>query len=1165
MNPDETRPPEGRDDGHLRYLLTAYIFGDISAAGCEEVETHLAACDECREEYELLVETIGVVGAVVNEPEDPADYSFETRRRERVLAASKRRGVIARLPGGWFTAAAAALLLFVFVFIPAQLNRQLVARAPSIGADSAVLESSYAADTKDALSSWGATSQEPMPTESPRANAAMPRTSTATPEVDSVGRGFERGKSLAQKREIQRRPTLLREPVPGGAPSPPKAAVPAPEPVADPSATAGVTFFGVEAKSNEPTRGRATNIYDRYKGTDTAGLKPGDDGRPRGDAARSLAASNDTWGFEADSEDEDTITFDADLQIMDELRVEPNEGRWSDTSVGLIAPNSNRPIAGFEGLSLGATLTDTRTGGESYGYGDAAGAQVRGGRVAGRATDKDLHFSQRLQGQLDDSPTGWSNGVAYDSQGGPGSGGGGAGGLTSTGEPSIKILAADGDAPRLKPDKIRPRRVAPRGRFREKRKAPHPTKKEAPRSELAYAAPTFQLTPPSQPQIESGISGDTLIDGVTSIDASRRAIGEEVAAGAVRRGASLARVQPELRLEPHIGNNLTSLNEFLPAQGENQRAVGERSQIAVAGETVAPSEGAFAEFAERRLALDGKRGERTRSKNRGLDGFGLEDRLEQEPEEAEEIDEDGAESIRFYRGGSQGWFAYDPNAFQALAEADDRERQLRAGRYFREIDPGSAEADSEFEVPEPTVGDEGLGREGFRKRYSVNPFVDTRVDYQSTFAMDVDTAAYRRAVDLVESGSLPEPDAVRVEAFVNSLQEEFPADPDHDFSVFCEGAPSPFGNDVDLLKITVKARELEDGERLPSVLTLAIDTSGSMLLEERLTTVRQSLGMLLDALSPDDRVAVVAYGSEAYLALPHTAARERERILSVLEGLEPQGDTNVEAGLDLAYRVADESYATRALNRVVLLSDGVATSGARTADDLVERARLYAGRGLYLSVVGFGRERYDDAFLGTLAQAGNGNYAYVDSVESAYNLFVRDLPSTIQVLARDAKIQVEFDRGTVESYRLLGYVNRDIADHDFRNDSVDAGEVGPGSTVTALYEIRRRPSSHGSLGRIAVRYHATTTGRVEELGFPLQVGVLATSLAEASDALLFSACLAETAELLMDSYWARTGSFGRVAQLLAALRPEFRTRDDVQELSNLVTRAQQLVVERLSQ
>jgi Ca-activated chloride channel family protein len=432
---------------------------------------------------------------------------------------------------------------------------------------------------------------------------------------------------------------------------------------------------------------------------------------------------------------------------------------------------------------------------------------------------------------------------------------------------------------------------------------------------------------------------------------------------------------------------------------------------------------------------------------------------------------------------------------------------------------------------------------------------------------------------------------VRTEGFINSYPVDCPTDPVEVFNVLPEGGPSPFGREpsgksLDLLKITLKARELRDGERKSAVLTLVVDTSGSMAAsaaaesasaaasaadttsagvdlsaESRLELVRGALRKLVEALDSQDRVGIVAYSTHPYLVLPHTPARERTRILGAIDSLRPSGATNVEAGLDLAYRVADEVFDPKALNRIILCSDGVANVGARGPEEILNKVEVFAHRGMFLSSVGFGMGKYNDLMMETLAKRGNGNYAYLDSLQEAEKIFQHDLPSTLHVLAKDAKIQVEFNPDVVSHYRLLGYEVRTIRDEDFRNDSVDAGEVGPGSTVTVLYELQRHAQGRGDLGKIYLRYRDAESERVQERNYPLKQGVLATRLEDTTDELRFVAALAESAELLRDSYWSRDGSWAKVIELLGGLSPGFQARAELHELLELALRAQELVVQ----
>lgn len=469
-------------------------------------------------------------------------------------------------------------------------------------------------------------------------------------------------------------------------------------------------------------------------------------------------------------------------------------------------------------------------------------------------------------------------------------------------------------------------------------------------------------------------------------------------------------------------------------------------------------------------------------------------------------------------------------------------------------------------IPPPQVGDEGLGEAEFRRRYGTNPFVDTRRDHLSTFALDVDTASFTLAKNHLQNGQLPPPRAIRVEEFVNSLPQDYQPDPEEVFSVFCDGMPSVFGpSGVELLRIGIKARELRPGERRPAVLTFAIDVSGSMAESARLEIVKRALEVLVGSLASSDQVAIIGFAGQASLVLPHTQARHRDRILGALQSLAPLGGTNVEAGLELAYRVASDALSPGSLHRVLLLSDGAANIGARGPEEILKKVGVFAKRGIYLSTVGIGMGRYNDQMLERLANEGNGNYSYVGTVEDAVRIFSQNLPSLSEVLAEDAKIQVDFNPETVAHYRLLGYENRDIRDEDFRNDRVDAGEVGPGTTVTALYEIARRPAAAGPLGKVFLRFRDAATRQIVERDYPIPEGVVARRAGEAGPPLRLLAAAAELAELLRGSYYARNGSFGQVIAQLLGLDEAARSRPEWQELYAMALQAQQVKIQRLQE
>ncbi|HSM15084.1 MAG TPA: von Willebrand factor type A domain-containing protein, partial [Thermoanaerobaculia bacterium] len=444
----------------------------------------------------------------------------------------------------------------------------------------------------------------------------------------------------------------------------------------------------------------------------------------------------------------------------------------------------------------------------------------------------------------------------------------------------------------------------------------------------------------------------------------------------------------------------------------------------------------------------------------------------------------------------------------------DAERQLaESGEALRAL-PGPVPAPA---APPSTGGtaepnDQAYGDMFFRPS-GTNPFVDTAEDALSTFALDVDTGSYTLARSYLERGTLPPPEAIRVEEFVNAQRYEDPAPRRGEFTLTAEGAPSPFAPSerYRLVRFAVKARELFPDQRKSAVLTFVVDVSGSMDRENRLGLVKRALDLLLDELRPDDRVGLVVYGSRGRVLLGHT--RDHEAIRDAIARLRPEGSTNAEEGLRLGYDLADQGFRSGLVNRVILCSDGVANVGATGPESILERIGEEARRGIELTTVGFGMGNYNDALMEQLADQGDGAYHYVDTLDEARKVFVENLTGTLQTVAKDAKVQVEFEPGTVDRWRLLGYENRDVADRDFRNDAIDAGEVGVGHAATALYEIRLAPGARGGerLATLRLRWTSVETGRVVEAHQELRVRDLGASFDRASRDLRLAAVAAELA------------------------------------------------------
>lgn len=371
----------------------------------------------------------------------------------------------------------------------------------------------------------------------------------------------------------------------------------------------------------------------------------------------------------------------------------------------------------------------------------------------------------------------------------------------------------------------------------------------------------------------------------------------------------------------------------------------------------------------------------------------------------------------------------------------------------------------------------------FYKNHGTNPFIDTEDDNFSTFAMDVDTASYAVMRRYLRDGHLPPTDAVRVEEFVNAFDYNYTLPKDDAFAVLMEGAPSKFGEGkrLQLLRVGIQGRVIPDTDRKDAILTFVVDVSGSMKMENRLGLVKRALTLLVDQLRPTDKVGIVVYGSDARVVLKHTGIDNREYIIDAINQLHTEGATNAEAGLRMGYKLALKNSKSDCINRVILCSDGVANVGNTGPDAILNTIGNYVKEGVTLTTVGFGMGNYNDVLMEQLANKGNGSYAYVDTFKEAKRVFVENLTGTLQVIAKDAKIQVEFNPDTVSRFRLLGYENRALAHEDFRKDDVDAGEVGSGHSVTALYEIKLHEDAVGKLATVFIRHENPDTQEVTEV------------------------------------------------------------------------------------
>lgn len=415
--------------------------------------------------------------------------------------------------------------------------------------------------------------------------------------------------------------------------------------------------------------------------------------------------------------------------------------------------------------------------------------------------------------------------------------------------------------------------------------------------------------------------------------------------------------------------------------------------------------------------------------------------------------------------------------------------------------------------------------------------VQTADQAVTTFSIDVDRASYANVRRFLTAGMLPPPDAVRIEEMLNYFTYRYPQPKDDvPFSITTEVAGTPWNTTTRLLRIGIQGRNLEEWKSAPNNLVFLIDTSGSMQPPNRLPLLKSAFRVLVDRLRAEDRVAMVAYAGAAGLVLRPTSGADKHKILEALDRLEAGGSTAGGAGIELAYEVAQQQFLDDGNNRVILATDGdfnVGMSSLEELEELIERKRK---SGVFLSVIGVGDNNFQDAKMELLADEGNGNYAYLDSQKEAEKVFKHELTGTLVAIARDVKVQVEFDPSKVVSYRQIGYENRALANEDFEDDTRDAGELGAGHSVTALYEIVMKPQTKGHVATVKLRYKEPKGG-VSRL-------VTASAVDEGREAFnaspdhQFAAAVAEFGMLLRNSPHKGTSSYAEVLQLARVARGE---------------------------
>lgn len=443
-------------------------------------------------------------------------------------------------------------------------------------------------------------------------------------------------------------------------------------------------------------------------------------------------------------------------------------------------------------------------------------------------------------------------------------------------------------------------------------------------------------------------------------------------------------------------------------------------------------------------------------------------------------------------------------------------------------------------APEPLpAGYRDQDREQYQK-LAQNPVHSVAEAPVSTFSIDVDTGSYANVRRLLNEGRLPPQGAVRLEEMLNYFPYAYaPPSDDSPFGITTELAPTPWNPHTRLLRIGIKASERSVEQLPPANLVFLVDVSGSMDRREGLPLVKGTLKLLVDQLRPQDKVSLVVYAGDSRVVLEPTSGKDKAKIRAAIEQLQAGGSTAGAAGIELAYRMAQQGFIDKGINRILLATDGDFNVGVSDFDSLKAMAAEKRRSGVSLTTLGFGVDNYNERLMEQLADAGDGNYAYIDNLREARKVLVEQLSSTLAVLAKNVKLQLEFNPAQVSEYRLLGYENRALKREDFNNDQVDAGEIGSGHTVTALYEIvpegqkgwleplryqaEAKPAGKGDeLAWLRVRWQKPEGGPSQLVERPIASSG-ASDLARASDDLRFAAAVAAFAQQLDGARY--TGGF----------------------------------------
>ena len=439
------------------------------------------------------------------------------------------------------------------------------------------------------------------------------------------------------------------------------------------------------------------------------------------------------------------------------------------------------------------------------------------------------------------------------------------------------------------------------------------------------------------------------------------------------------------------------------------------------------------------------------------------------------------------------------------------------------------------------------------KKYSDNPIKQVVAEPVSTFSLDMDTASYANSRRFITQGRMPHPDAVRVEEFINyfpsASNEKLTSLTGSPFSASYELAPSPWNADKVLLRVNIKANDVNFNQLPPSNLVFLIDTSGSMSGKDRLDLLKQSLKLLVNELRPQDKVSIVTYAGSAGVALESTSGSNKAKILAAINKLEARGSTAGGEGLQLAYKMAERGKVNGGINRILLATDGDFNVGINSIEELKAFVSREKEKGITLSTLGFGTNNFNDAMMVQIADVGNGNYSYIDSLEEAQKVLQEEMSATLVTVAKDVKAQIEFNPAQVLEYRQIGYEKRQLKQEDFNNDKVDAGDIGAGKKLTVLYELtlaggkpsidplryqnkKSAPAINANNNEIAflkLRWKAPRGQNSELASLPIEKKALASSFANAGVETRFMAAVAAYGQKLRNNPELSKTSYQQIA------------------------------------